>query len=148
MSATVSAVVKKARLGPIEAAHLEIACSTVRAAASDVAGERVGGAGAALVEDDQITGVGDRAEQFGELFGERQRRLAGAAGERDDRGPGIPDRGPVTADRQGQGPGCRAARVQRDGEVRAGVLVGFRAGGVGDVRAGRGRRSIRAPRSR
>ncbi len=43
-----------------------------------VAGERRGQADAALVEDDQIARGGDRAEQFGELFGERQRRLARA----------------------------------------------------------------------
>ncbi len=43
----------------------------------------MGEPGSALVEDDQITRRDDRPEQARELFGEREGRLPGAAGERD-----------------------------------------------------------------
>ena len=62
----------------------------------------------ALVEDDQIARRGDRAEQFGELFGERERRLSGAARERDDRAAGFADRRAVPAQRERRA--CPASR--------------------------------------
>ncbi len=79
-----------------------------------VAGERVRVAGAALVEDELIARVEDRAEQFGEVFGERDRGLPRAAGERDDRGARFPDGRAAAADRERDGP-RRAPRRGRAG---------------------------------
>ncbi len=54
-----------------------------------VAGQRVRVAGAALVEHEQVARVEDRPEQFGEVFGERHRRLPRPAGQRDHRGAAL-----------------------------------------------------------
>ena len=65
-----------------------------------VAGQRVRQADPALVEDDQVARGGDRPEQFGELFGERQRRLPRSAGERDHGAVRFADRRAVAAHRE------------------------------------------------
>ena len=49
------------------------------------AGQRVRGAGAALVEEQQVARGERRGDRLGDEFAERQRRLAGSAGQREDR---------------------------------------------------------------
>ena len=85
-----------------------------------VAGERVRVAGAALVEHDQIARVEDRPEQFGERFGERDRRLPRPAGKRNHRGVGFADGREAAADRQRDRPGRRPrwGRAARSGARR------------------------------
>jgi hypothetical protein len=99
-----------------------------------VAGQRLGQADAALVEDDQVARGGDRAEQFGELFGERQRRLSGPAGERDDRAPGFAHGRTVAAQRERDRARRRAAGVQRHRQMTAGEVVAVAARSEGDLR--------------
>ncbi len=89
---------------------------------------------AALVEDDQVAGGHDRPEQGGELFGERQRRLPGAAGERDDRAADFPDGRPVAADRESDRFRGAAARIRWHGEVTAGEVVAVAARRERDLR--------------
>ncbi len=97
--------------------------------------ERVREPDAALVEHDQIAGGGDRTQQFGELFRERDRLLPWAAGERHDRAPRFADRRPVATDRERDRAGHRAGRVERDRELRAREVVALRARRERDLRA-------------
>ena len=80
---------------------------------------------AALVEDDliaRLAAIGPSTPS--ELFGERDRRLARSARERDDaRLRPSPSGGAMAADREGDRPRRPPARVERDGEVAAGELV-------------------------
>ena len=103
-----------------------------------VAGERVREANPALVEDDQVAGGGDRAEGFGEVFGEWQRRLARPPGEGDDRGMGFADRGAVAAQCKRQCSSHGACGVERDGHMSTGEDVAFPAGREGDLGLSRG----------
>ena len=64
--------------------------------------------------------------RLGELFGERERGLAGAAGERDDRALRFADRRAVAADRERERARRGAARVERHGQVAAGEVVAVR----------------------
>ncbi len=75
-----------------------------------------------------------RAEQFGERFGERQRRLPRSAGEGDDRAVGFADGRAVAAHRERDRARRGAAGVERDGQVPAGEVVAVAAGGEGDLR--------------
>jgi hypothetical protein len=118
---------QRERMAELDADYLRLRRRTL--------GTLIGGAfaaGAALVEDDQITRGGDRAEQFGEVFGERDRRLAGAAGERDDRRSCFADRRPVAPESERDGTGRGSARVECDRQPCAGEVVRARAGLVGD----------------
>jgi hypothetical protein len=101
----------------------------------------MGEADAALVERDQVTRVRDRAEQLGELFGERNRRLPGAARERHDRVLRFADGGAVAADRERDRSRRAPARIERHGEVAAGEVIAVATGCKRNLRLGlRGRR--------
>ena len=105
MSSTDSCVVKAPRAGPMSSAHCSKRCAEALAADRFFergAAERVRGAGAALVEHQQVARAQRGRDRLGDEFAERQRCLPGAAGERDHR---------VAA---GRGSGELALDAQRD----------------------------------
>ena len=115
-----------------------------RAGLADVfegrAGEGMREARPALVEGDQVARVDDRPKQLGELIKERNGRLSRSAGQRDHGVFGFAEGRPVASQRQRDHALRGSLRVQRNRQMPAGDVVGFRAHPPGDAGARRGGR--------
>ena len=110
------------------AAFEGLARAAAAEAAQRAAAERIGRARAALVEHQQIARPERRGECLGDEFAERQRRLAGSAGERDHGGLALCETGLFALEAQRERAGREAGTADWD---RHGGAIEADGGGAG-----------------